>query len=46
MATDADTTNPNPTRVVKDDDHDPIGPNQVIPDFCGITRGLMNRPSH
>jgi hypothetical protein len=45
MTTDADTTNPNPTRVVEDDDHNPIGPNKVIPDFCRIARGLMNCPS-
>ena len=43
MANNADI--PNPHRIIEDDDHDPIGPFEAIPDFCGIARGLMNRPS-
>ncbi len=43
MANNADI--PNPHRIIEDNDHDPIGPFEAIPDFCGIARGLMNRPS-
>jgi hypothetical protein len=43
MATNADTTNP--TRIIEDDDHDPISPFEAIPNFCGIARGLMNHSS-
>ena len=38
-------TIPNPHRIIDDNDHDHIGPFEATPNFCGIARGLMNRPS-